>query len=335
MNLQIIGHGIAGALLAEIAGQNGIRVSVRTDGSPSSSRVAAGLFTPVTGQRLGLSWRASDALPEAHRFYPDLERRLGIKFFHPLPTLRVFTCAKQRREWEEKPKADCVHPADPNARPLRAPWGAVRIDGGGWVNLPALLDGLEQRRKSRNEWGQIPNPDITVQAIGHQAARDPLWKDLGWRNAHGDVLTVKIPGCPTDFIYSFDKFLLPLGQDRFRLGATYHWDLDDPTPRPDGRAELEAGLKNVLTLPFEVLDHQAGIRPVAVARVPVIGSHPEAPEQWIFNGFGSKGVLYTPWLAQRLVAHWQTQRPLPKETQSLRRIQRQRDRAKRQSTQQI
>ncbi|MCH8513568.1 MAG: FAD-binding oxidoreductase, partial [Kiritimatiellae bacterium] len=328
MNLQIIGHGIAGALLAEIASQNGIRVSVWADDSPASSRVAAGLFTPVTGQRLSLSWRADDALPEVDRFYPDLEEGLGCKFFHPLPTLRVFTSEKQRREWEEKPKADCVHPlnlTEPRLQAsLRTPWGVVYIEGGGWVDLPVLLDALEQRRKSRNEWGRNPKPDLTVHATGHQAARDPLWKAVGWRNAHGDVLTVKIPGLPTDFIYSFDKFLLPLGEDRFRFGATYHWDVDDPVPQPDGRTELEASLKNTLALPYEIQDHQAGIRPVAIARVPIIGPHPEQPDQWIFTGFGSKGVLYTPWLAQRLVDHWQTQRPLPKETQSLRRIQRQR-----------
>lgn len=324
--LCIRGHGLAGALLAETASAAGFRVKVHDSGAASASRVAAGLFTPVTGQRLRPSWNAESALPLCQTFYPDLERELGVRFFTRLPTLRLFSSESQRREWEAAPTAACLREAATAGLPVRAPHGGVWIDGGGWVNLPVLLDALQSRRRARGEWGDDADADLHVDCTGHSAAAHPLWKEAGWRNAHGEVLTLSIPGLPSDRIYSFEKFLMPLGGDRFRLGATYAWDRTDPSPTPQGRALLEEALRAFTDLPCTVLDHQAGIRPVAIARVPLAGPHPDAPREWILNGFGSKGVLYAPWICQILLSHWQHGDALPVEIQAPRRIRRQRDR---------
>ncbi len=322
--LQILGHGLAGALLAEQAAKAGYEVKVYDEGPPAASRVAAGLFTPVTGQRLALGWEVEQALPRCLDSYSTLERELGIRFFHPLPTLRIFSSAEQRQNWMQKPCPDCVRAIPPPDLPLHMPHGALEIHGGGWVDLPLLLDTLEQRRKTRNEWGRHTAPQRTVHCTGFSTYAHPYWREAGWRNARGDVLTLRIPGLPAGHIYSFDKFLLPLGGGLFRLGATYEWDCNEPIPRPAGRAELEEALRARTELPYEVLEHRAGVRPVAPARVPIVGPHPDHPDEWIFNGFGSKGVLYAPWLAERLLANWQTGEELPKETQAPRRILRQR-----------
>lgn len=328
LDLMILGHGIAGALLAEVSASAGFRVRVWDDGGASSSRVAAGLFTPITGKRLAEGWGTAPGLNCLRRFYPRLEACLGVSFFHPLPTLRVFQSASQRDEWEAKPTSGLLGPLVQVPPPLRGTFGCGRIDGGGWVDLPVLLDALEARRKARGEWGE-PLPAMrTVWCTGHRAADHELWACAGWRNAHGDVLTVRAPGFPESHVTSFGRFLLPTGKACFRLGATYNWATRTPVPRQEGRRELEADLQQLTSLPFEVLEHQAGIRPVALARVPIIGPHPEEKDQWIFNGFGSKGVLHAPWLAESLVAHWLGGNPLPKETWAPRRIQRQRDRTR-------
>lgn len=327
--IQILGHGLAGALLAETLSGAGLCVRVWDDGGPSSSRVAAGLYTPLTGRRLIPSWRLEDALPAVNEFYPGLERLLGVPFFHPLPTLRIPRDASRRREWEERGDRRYARDIKPVNLPFEAPFGCLEIDGGGWVDLPAMLDALRARRVTRGEWGEPDGREgLTIWAQGARAATHPLWRELGWRNAHGDILTLHIPDLPEDRIYSFGNFLLPLGNQRFRLGATYHWERDDPAPDKTGRDKLEAELAEILRLPFRTITHQAGIRPVALARVPVAGPHPEYPEHWIFNGFGSKGVLYAPWMARQTLAALRDGGALPGDTRAARRIQRQRDRAK-------
>jgi glycine/D-amino acid oxidase-like deaminating enzyme len=332
IQIHIIGHGLAGAILAETASAAGCMVRVSDDGGPSSSRVAAGLYTPLTGKRLTPSWSLDPALSVLNRFYPELERTLGVHFFHPLPTLRILTSAEEQSDWEKRRQqaTDLAAPVRNRTdlhRFFQSPFGAFEIPGSGWVDLPVLLNTLRSRREHRGEWGPPKtSPDITLWAEGARASHNPLWKDLGWRNAHGDILTLRIPNLPQDRIYNFGRFLLPIGQDLFRCGASYAWDIESPAPRKAGRDLLESDLGRILKVPYEVVDHQAGIRPVAIARVPAVGPHPEEPEQWIFNGFGSKGVLYAPWMAEQLLSLLLENQPLPKECQAARRMQRQRDR---------
>ena len=51
------------------------------------------------------------------------------------------------------------------------------------------------------------------------------------------------------------------------------------------------------------MEHVAGVRPIIRQSRPVIGSHPENDNLLIFNGLGSKGVLYAPGVADRLAAY--------------------------------
>jgi len=304
-------------------------VHVTDDGGPASSQVAAGLYTPLTGRRMIRSWELDAVLPVVNRFYPALEKKLGLKFFHPLDSIRIFSSEPEREEWEKRKDVEFTREFDVSKLPFDSPWGGCRIRGGGWVDLPVMLDGLKNRRIALKEWGDIESAyDFKIWAEGVKAAKNPLWTDVGWRNAHGDILTVSVPGLSKEYIYHPGKFLAPIGNKLFRCGATYTWDLDSHAPRPQGRKDLEEELARVLKLPFEVIDHQSGIRPVAVARVPVAGPHPEKGNQLIFNGFGSKGVLMAPWMAERMLEWMQSGKELPKETRAARRMTRQRDRMK-------
>lgn len=325
-SIQIFGHGLAGAILAETLSFAGMRVRVWDDGGVASSQVAAGMFTPLTGRRMIPSWSLAEALPVLNTFYPALEKTCGIRFFFPQSTVRIFRSQAEVSEWRERGNHEFTSPFALDHLPFESPWGGCEIKGGGWVDLPVMLKGLKDVREQNGEWGTFKSPDLTLWAEGVRASENPLWKDVGWRNAHGDILTLKIPGLSGDRIYTFGKFLVPLGHSFFRCGATYAWDLSSPDPRPQGRQELEEEIRSVLKLPFEVVDHRAGIRPVAIARVPVAGPHPEKPDHWIFNGFGSKGVLMAPWMAERIRDLIQKGKTLPKETQATRRMIRQRDR---------
>ena len=323
-SLQIMGHGLAGAILAECAHQQGFRVTVVHDNAPASSRVAAGLFTPVTGMKLNPTWLAEKILPSMLRFYPDLEKKTDTTFFHEVPTIRLLSHALDR-----DPDPQWFFDVEEKPLPFAAPHGAIGIRQSGWVDLNRMLDALETRRKALGQWSDtMGDTDLTVWAEGYRAAEHPLWWEAGWRNAHGDVLSLHIPGLREDYIFSFGKFLLPMGNQTFRCGATYDWGTKEPLPRDVGRKELEESLRSHLSLPFDVLDHQAGIRPVALSRVPILGPHPEDETQLIFNGFGSKGVLYAPYMAEQLLS-WIRSGTVPeKEVWAPRRILRQRERRK-------
>ncbi len=99
----ILGQGLAGTTLAWWCHWAGLRVMVidRAE-AVTSSKVAAGLMTPITGQRLVPTWRWSEFWPVAVEFYRRVEQSTGTAFFHSGPMVRCFTGPDDLRYFERR-----------------------------------------------------------------------------------------------------------------------------------------------------------------------------------------------------------------------------------------
>ena len=103
LDFVIVGQGLAGTCLAWRLRRLGRRVLVLDSRSiASSSRIAAGLITPVTGQRLAKSWRLDEFWPVAVLFYRGIEAETGRRFFHPGPMIRLFTDASEQGRYRNR-----------------------------------------------------------------------------------------------------------------------------------------------------------------------------------------------------------------------------------------
>jgi glycine/D-amino acid oxidase-like deaminating enzyme len=96
-------------------------------------------------------------------------------------------------------------------------------------------------------------------------------------------------------------FVLPLGDNKYRVGATYEWNELNELTTEKGKADLIEKLKKILKVPFEIIEHDAGIRPTVNDRRPLIGLHPEHPAVGVFNGMGTKAVMIAPYFAKQFV----------------------------------
>ena len=132
---------------------------------------------------------------------------------------------------------------------------------------------------------------------GIDAVHNPWFRSVRFRPAKGEILTVRIPGLNESRVVHRGVWLAPLGDEVFRVGSTYEWEQLDNVPTPTGRDEIVSRLLEFLLLPFEVLDHQAAVRPIHLNQYPVVGQHPEFPQLGYFNGLGSKGTLHAPYFA--------------------------------------
>ena len=56
----------------------------------------------------------------------------------------------------------------------------------------------------------------------------------------------------------------------------------------------------MISIPFEVVDHNAAVRPITVGQRPRLGLHPQHPHVGYFNGLSSKGSLLAPYYAEML-----------------------------------
>lgn len=99
----LVGHGLAGGILARTLSQQGYKLAVfDVYKATSASRVAAGLVNPLAGKRFAKSWLAEKFVPYARAFYQQLEKDLGINIWHSLPIFKLFSSVEEQNTWMGK-----------------------------------------------------------------------------------------------------------------------------------------------------------------------------------------------------------------------------------------
>ena len=303
-NWAIVGQGLAGTCLAWVLWQRGVafRLSDRERGG--SSRVAAGMINPITGKNFEPSWRIAGFLPEALRLFGEVEEKIGRQVWFPFPVLRLAESDNEWRKILEKISNPDVQPwigGEVTAPPGWA--GAVEVRGGGRLDVPALLEGSREFFQNEGCYQSATFADSTPRTIWCEGAAGLITGKYGpHRCAKGEILTVRAEGWDESRIrVGAGGWLVPLGDGCFKSGSTYEWNELDELATEEGRGRVAAILKKLGGEVFEVIAHDAGVRPILRRSQPLIG--PLASGGWMFNGLGSKGALYAPGMAQRL-AHW-------------------------------
>lgn len=324
----LIGQGLAGTLLSYQLQKQGFSVLVIDQHNlTSSSRVAAGLYNPVTGRQMVKTWWADRLFPEISQAYGELERLTGRRFLHELPIYRPFVSVAEQNDWFGRwsdpayspyIKEVCSNPQFTSF--IKNPYGGLMLQQSGWLDIPLLLDSwreyLQTTHSYRNEVfnedtlefseNGIRYKDVEARWIiyccGTAQGQSKFWHWLPLRPVKGDVLLLQAAdGLPV--IPNRGVFVVPLGGGRYKAGSTYnHQDLQ-LAPDPKARLEIEAKLGELLAMPWQVVDQQAGIRPATKDRRPMLGRHPQHKSMLLFNGLGAKGVSLAPYCAILLAQH--------------------------------
>ena len=150
-------------------------------------------------------------------------------------------------------------------------------------------------------------PIATAASLWCEGARGLIaGRPIAWthRCAKGEILTVRAPSWQQRRAVIDSGWLVPLGDDCYKVGATYEWDDLSPSITAAARVELEQLARRLGGDGFEVVDHQAGVRPIVRRSQPVVGPVDETGTILVCNGMGSKGTLTAPWAARALVDWW-------------------------------
>jgi glycine/D-amino acid oxidase-like deaminating enzyme len=253
----------------------------------------------VTGKNFEPSWRIAEFLPVALEFYGRVESRLGTRLWQPLPVLRL---AATDKEWA---KISSKLAGNPWVTAVVEPppgWaGAVEVRGGGRLDVRQFVDGTREffGKLGKFEIGEFPG-DGGIRCDG--AAGLMAGRCGAHRCAKGEILTLWAAAWDeTRMRIGAGGWLVPVGGGVFKAGSTYEWNELDELPTAKGRARVEEIAARLGGGDFEVIGHEAGIRPIMRRSEPLIG--PLADGGWMFNALGSKGSLYAPGMARRL-ADW-------------------------------
>lgn len=323
----IVGQGLTGTLLAHALLQKGKTIHVFDNHHQhSSSKVAAGIINPVTGRRVVKSWLVDDLIPFAKKTYQHLEEKLGIKIFYERNVIRILFSIKDENKWLEKTGDETVAKYVLENENLGSFIGKINegegvgeIQYSSQVDMPLLLEstktfllnkGMMNVEKIDYQAITFGEDDVSYENItgekiifceGQQGRSNPWFGELPFEVAKGEVLLVKIPNANFDKILKHKLFVVPLQDELYWVGSTYDWDSPDDLPTEEAKQLLIHKLKKVLTIPFEVLDHQAAIRPTTFDRRPMIGLHHENTLLGIINGMGTKGASLAPYFVNQFV----------------------------------
>ena len=333
----IVGFGLAGLAFAETLEQQQKPFMVFNDNSQQSSKVAGGMYNPVILKRFTPVWDVEDQLKTALPFYKRLEKKLNERYDEQLAIFRVFTSVEEQNNWfiaSDKPVlSNYMHPevVQNSNKSIKTPFGLGKVSGTGKINSKKLLTDYEEYlsrqgklkkesfdyecvkfKNKRVEYKNVKANHI-VFCEGFGLKKNPFFKDLPLTGTKGELITIHAPGLKLDEILKFAVFVMPLGNDLYKVGATFNWKDKSPTPTEVAKNELVEKLETIVKVPYKIVVHEAGIRPTVKDRRPLLGKHKDYKQLVVLNGLGTRGVLLAPKMAQLLFDYLENGIELPKE----------------------
>jgi glycine/D-amino acid oxidase-like deaminating enzyme len=334
MRILIIGGGVAGICLARQFHKFGAELTVIDSGKNFSTRIAAGMINPMTFRKMVKTWEGDVLLPYLVEFYRQLEADTSTQFFFERKIRRVFSTAHEKQLWIERqtdPSYEGYIFEWENNTPdfVKHEWGSGVVNAPGYLDSPLFLDASHrwmneniQLRYEEFDFDQLDAATASYQgecfdgiifAEGYRGKENPYFGYLPLQQTKGEVLTVEIDGLKRDEIINRKCFVLPTHDGKAKLGATFAWNTTDTSPTEEGKSELLGQYQDLLNLPIQVVDHEAGIRPTVTDRRPLLGRHPEYSKLLIFNGMGTKGYMLAPYYSEVLLRHVTEEEELPAE----------------------
>ena len=333
----IVGLGLAGIAFAEELKKQHKSFVVFEDVSQTSSLVAGGMYNPVILKRFTPVWNAKEQLEVAIPFYKSLENKLSGSFDQVLSIYRTFKSIEEQNNWFiacDKPVLqEFMHPelVDVDSAAVMAPFKAGRLKHTGRIKVKELVnayrDDLKQHGSLIEETFRHDgiltwethieykgfSADKIVFCEGNGVKKNRFFNKLPLNGTKGELLTIYAPELKLNDVVKSAIFILPLGKDEYKVGATFNWSDKTNSPTAEGRKELEEKLKSVINCSYEVIDHEAGVRPTTGDRRPLLGSHKDNSRLAIFNGLGTRGVMIAPLMAKKLYQFLENDIPLDKE----------------------
>jgi len=333
----VVGLGLAGLSFCEVLEQNKKSFVVINDRSQQASKVAAGLYNPIILKRFSLAWKADEQLSEMLPFYKKLEKKLEINCVEKLQVLRRFASIEEQNSWFEAADKNTLRPflsteilSNTNFG-IKAPFGYGEVLGTGKIKVAKMLSSYEQYLSQDNKLRIEPfnfsllkidkevcyydgiKAKQIVFAEGFGMKNNPFFNYLPLTSTKGEYLFIKAVELKLQSVIKAGLFVIPEGDDTYRVGATYKWKDQSNEPTEASRTEIQEKLEAFLRCDYQILDQVAGIRPTVTDRRPLVGKHPTQANIYLLNGFGSRGVMIAPWAATRLYTYIEEQKVLEKE----------------------
>lgn len=339
----IVGQGLAGVTLAWHLHELGQSIAIIDNPKiTSSSRVAAGLYNPVTGRKMTKTWKADNLFPYLESFYRDKQKQINGNFLQEKTIYRPFKSVEEQNEWLGKSSEDAyqayIHELSMSnlSEQYQDELGGVQLNRSGFVQVSDYLDLSINYFKSKsikikNEKFHISQLEIHIENInyagiqakhiifcrGVQDGEDSLFSWLPFAPVKGEILKIT-SDLKRDIILNRGVFVIPQEKRAFKVGSTYDNNDLELVPTTKARNTIVDKLNDLINVKYDIKEQYVGIRPATRDRKPFVGMHPKYKNVGIFNGLGAKGVSLAPYFANQFANHLVNQSELDKEVNIMR-----------------
>lgn len=333
----IVGLGLSGISLCERLEENGLSYKVFEGGTQQASVVAAGLINPVILKRFTLAWQADKQLEIAIPFYRKIEEKLQVRLFYPRKIYRKFNSAEEQNNWfsaADKPvlskflNTDLKHKLNPC---IESDFGFGEVLHTGTVDTELMISEYGNHLKKQNvisfenfdhqalkiEEDHVDYNGLKARKVifceGFGLKKNPYFNYLPLNGNKGEYIIIYSEELQMQEIVKSSVFIIPMGNNLYRVGATYNNNDNTPETTESAREELTRKITALINCNFDVVDQVAGIRPASKDRRPLAGQHPEYKNLYCCNGFGSRGMLIAPMLSEEMLHLMEKGKALPGE----------------------
>lgn len=320
----VVGLGLAGLAFAEELLKANKSFMVFEDNSQTSSLVAGGVYNPVQLKRYTPVWNADEQLKKALPFYENLEKKFKTTFDSKFVTKKVFKSIEDQNNWFSALDNPKLIPFlddkldHTKKQGILADFGFGNVKQTGRIDTKKLVDTyrvylkeaskitFEQfnHQKIKFHKNHLSYKDMIANRIvfceGFGMKENIFFNYLPLNEVKGELITIHAPNLNINFQLKSTLFILPLGGDRYKVGATFNWSDKTSKPSKEGKEELVEKLEKVINVPYTILSQNAGIRPTVKDRRPLVGVQPAFPSLAILNGLGTRGVMIAPTMAEAL-----------------------------------
>ena len=333
----VVGLGLAGLAFTKELEKNKKSFIVFEDNSQNSSIVAGGMYNPVILKRFTPVWNAVEQLKIALPFYAELESKFNKKYDYPTAIYRIFKSIEEQNNWfiaSDKPLlSNYMIPQIINKKfeGVLAENGFGKLTNTGRIDTKTLLEDYRSYllenyllKNERFEYDKlvINESNIEYKGVnerkivfceGFGLLKNPFFNYLPMQEAKGELITIHAQNLTIDFLIKAAVFVLPLGNNYYKVGATFNWKDKTKLPTEEGKQELIRKLESFITVPYTIVEHTAGIRPTVKDRRPLVGTHSKHQNMAVLNGLGTRGVMIAPIAAKALYNYLEEEKPLDKE----------------------
>lgn len=321
----IVGQGLAGTILAHRLVKEGKQVFVVDSvAKKGSSLVAPGMYNPMVLKRFTKCWNVEKQLPYLYKFLDTFEEEFHCNIHERLPLYRILNSIKEQNLWyESSDKASlAAYMSDEilsyESSTVNSNFGLGEVRDSGRVHIAKMIalfrEYLIAKGMFLNEGFNYSEIDFVANTIhykeycfdklifceGFSMIQNPYFSYLPLLGTKGELIEIKAPALKLDKLIKGGVFILPLGNDLYKVGATFNWKDKTTDSTEEAKVDLQKKLEQIINVPYELVNQTAGIRPTVKDRRPLMGQHPIHKQLYVFNGLGTRGLLIAPYLAKQM-----------------------------------